>query len=286
MHDLIEERSLCDLRPARRNRFYYGKLMDVLHCSLEQEYVLAKEWLYNRAVLGPGVVCGLDVEPIENDDGRGVVVRAGLGIDFCGRWVVVPDDVLIVPLALTDPCGRPAHEDEPLPSKLEIQVCYDECRTDFGPTLVSDADCGCTPGCEAGTIVETYCLRVVEGTAPPVTEPCADLVMSGLKSGDLHGVLCALSRTCPPWPDDPCLTLANVTVHDDGTLDVDAVTARTVAPTNRILLQLISCLAECCRQVQPPVGELLQVVAVRMRRRDDKDPETPDLPVVGELVPP
>ena len=64
MQNTMDERKLSGLTPARRNRYYYGKLMDVLHFSMEQQYVLAKEWLFNRAVIGPGVVCGLDVQAV------------------------------------------------------------------------------------------------------------------------------------------------------------------------------------------------------------------------------
>ena len=141
----IDERKLSELTPARRNRYYYGKLMDVLHFSMEQQYVLAKEWLYNRAVLGSGVVCGLGVEPLTTSDGNGVVVRAGLAIDGWGREIVVPEDVALVPLELTDPCGKPS--DTALPKETRIDLCYAECLTDFAPAYVSD-DCGCDGGDE------------------------------------------------------------------------------------------------------------------------------------------
>lgn len=280
----MDERKLAGLTPARRNRYYYGKLMDVLHFSMEQQYVLAKEWLFNRAVVGPGVVCGLDVQAISGPTGNGLVIKAGLAFDGWGREIGVPDDVQLVPIAVTDQCGTP-QPGEQLPSQLVVSVCYAECCTDFAPALVSDPDCGCGGNCEAGTIVETYCLKVLPGTAPPVTEPCADDVMKGLKGGDLHKVLCALSQTCTATPDDPCLVLANVTVAADGTLTVDSCSPRTIAPTNRILMQLVSCFADCCGQMPPPPS-LLQVTAVRVLTRQGKSPIDPSLLTVGELQPP
>ena len=113
--------------------------------------------------------------------------------------------------------------------------------------------------------------------------------MNGLKSGDLHQVLCALSQTCTATPDDPCLVLANVTVAADGTLTVDSCSPRTIAPTNRILMQLVSCFADCCGQIPPPPS-LLEVTAVRVLTRHtpqgNLSPTDPALPVVGELAPP
>jgi hypothetical protein len=281
----IDLGQLTELAPARRNRYYYGKLMDVRHFTMEQRYVLSKEWLYNRAVLGPGVVCGLGVEPFSTSAGNGLVVHAGLAIDGWGREIIVPHDVSLVPLQLTDQCGQSAPvgtQAGAVPSQVIVQLCYSECQTDFSPTLVSD-DCGCGD-CEAGTIVETYCLKVTAGTAPAVTNACASDVINGLKAGKLHDVLCTLSQTCTALPPDPCLTLANVTVAPAGTLTVDSCSPRLVAPTNQVLAQLIACLAQCCADTSTPVANLLQVERVDLLQvKGLKDPMPT---VVSSLNPP
>src|ERR1035437_8557274 len=231
----IDVQRLTELASARRNRFYYGKLMDVLHFSMEQQYVLAKEWLYNRAVLGPGVVCGLQVEPLSNASGDGIVVRSGMAIDAWGREIVVPYDVPLVPLALTDQCGQTSQQSMQFAAKLMIQLCYSECLTDFAPALVNDPGCCCGGDCEAGTVVESFCLKVQLGTGTPVTEPCLDDVWNGIQAGTLHDVLCTLAEACPTNPSDPCLTLANVTAttNADGTMavSIDNRTPRLIAPT-------------------------------------------------------
>lgn len=286
----IAERKLTELLPARRNDYYYGKLMDVLHFNMEQQYVLSKQWLYNRTVLGSGVVCGMRVEAISNSSGHGVAIRSGLAIDGWGREIIVPADVAIVPLAITDQCGSPQPAANPLaPGSYMIQVCYNECLTDFSPSLVSDPDCGCG-GCEAGTVIESYCLRVLAGTGKAVTIPCLDAVKKGLAAGDVHAVLCELSASCPPDPDDACLTLANVTVAADGTLTVDDCTPRQIAATNLALIQLVSCLADCCSgSTTPPPPKPLQVTGVRvLTTRENAKPDDPNLPQVGNgvLVPP
>lgn len=276
-------RSLTELAPARRNRYYYGKLMDVHHFTMEQRYVLSKEWLYNRAVLGPGVVCGLGVDPLSTSAGNGLVVRAGLAIDGWGREIIVPDDVSLVPLQLTDQCGQPATaQGGALPSQVMVQLCYSECHTDFSPTLISN-DCGCAD-CEAGTVVETFCLKVTAGTAPAVTNPCSADVIKGIKAGNLHAVLCALSQTCTALPPDPCLTLANVTVAQDGTLTIDSCSPRLVAPTNLVLAQLVACLAQCCADMSTPVATVLQVDRVDLVRAATPDDPAPT--VLSSLDPP
>jgi len=38
-----------------RNRYFYGKLLDVFHFELEQNYLNAKRWLLTRLVTGYGV---------------------------------------------------------------------------------------------------------------------------------------------------------------------------------------------------------------------------------------
>src|SRR6266852_1865162 len=175
----MDERKLAGLTPARRNRYYYGKLMDVLHFSMEQQYMLSKQWLYNRAVLGYGVVCGLGVEPLTNPSGQGIVIRAGLAIDGWGREIVVPDDIPIVPLAITDQCGSPQPAQQ-LPSNVTVGICFSECLTDYAPAMVNDHGCGCGGNCEAGTVVESYCVKILAGTAPAITLPCLDDVKKGL----------------------------------------------------------------------------------------------------------
>src|SRR5205823_3478837 len=70
------ERRLSELQTPRRNHYYYSKLMDVLHFEMEQRYEMSKRWLLNRTVLGSGVICGLELTPIETSAGRGIRIGA------------------------------------------------------------------------------------------------------------------------------------------------------------------------------------------------------------------
>src|SRR5215470_10474610 len=82
-----DQRTPADLKTPVRNRYFYGKLLDVAHLEMEQEYFNSKRGLLNRLVTGAGVVCGLDVEL--TPDGSGVIVMPGVAIDKCGREIIV-----------------------------------------------------------------------------------------------------------------------------------------------------------------------------------------------------
>src|SRR3954467_7656851 len=96
-----------------RNRYFYGKLLDVFHFQLEQDYLNGKRWLLNRLVSGYGVLCGLDVQPAEN--GRAVVVTAGAALDRGGREIIVPctSEPIDIP---PRPASKP---DQPPPGNCE-----------------------------------------------------------------------------------------------------------------------------------------------------------------------
>jgi hypothetical protein len=52
-------------------------------------------------------------------------------------------------------------------------------------------------------------------------------------------------------------------------------------------MQLIRCLADCCKNGGPPPPKHpLQVTAVRVLRRGEQPPDAPNLPVIAELQPP
>jgi hypothetical protein len=85
-----------DLEVAVRNRYFYGKLLDVFHFELETDYMNGKRALLNRLVTGWGVVCGLDVLAV--DDGDAVYITRGVALDQWGREIIVPRDTRPIPL--------------------------------------------------------------------------------------------------------------------------------------------------------------------------------------------
>ena len=142
-----------------RNRYFYGKLLDVHHLEMEQRYLNEKRWLLNRLGLGTGVICGLELEPDES--GR-VLLRDGVAIDGRGREIVVTaPHVIEDPMALTDECGRPTGERAN--GMATISLCFHECDVDPAPVLV--ADCDVREECRPGAVRERF--RVVVTDGPP-----------------------------------------------------------------------------------------------------------------------
>jgi hypothetical protein len=189
------------LREPRRNKYFYGKRMDVQHFQMEQDYGKLKQWLLNRLTLGKGVLCGLRVSA----SGGRVCVDPGVAIDGLGREIIVPLRYCIDPVVIEDSCcdahrptptptpqptSTPAPTRTPQPTRqpgitpqpphvvdglFTLWLCYRECLTDHQPVLVSE--CGTRDECAAGTIVESFCLKFASGTPPPLGDPdwCAKL---------------------------------------------------------------------------------------------------------------
>lgn len=158
------------LSAPRRNNYYFGKLMDVVHFELEQNYGNSMRRLLNRLSLGEGVLCGLLVE--KSADGLQICVTAGVAIDSLGREIIVPKKACIDPWTLTDECGQPGEtlkKDEP--HLVHLCLAYRECGADFAPVLVED--CNLKTQCAPGTIVESFRLLVQEKVPAPPADTSA-----------------------------------------------------------------------------------------------------------------
>ena len=260
-----------DLQTAIRNRYFYGKLLDVYHFELETNYLNAKRWLLNRLVFGYGVVCGLDVKV--GPESHTVVITPGVAIDKWGREVVVPEETrpIAIPADLLPP-PRPGSEGEPVrqaqygehkdqgqygkrdPAKdrpyedkrkeeevwVKVMLCYHECEGD--PVPVMAGDCGGTDICAAGTIREQYRITFQEGRSKPINTACAipDLV-PGARI-DYSAVVRWVTDGCPELPRNPCITLANILVsgggHHCNEENID-INVRPIVYSNDLLYNLI-----------------------------------------------
>lgn len=208
------------LTPGRRPTYFEGRLLTADDLAAEQDYHVSRRRLVNRAVLGDGVVAGLGVEPAGTPGGP-VVVRPGMAVDAWGREIVVPDDVEVAVSG---------------PGEYTLEVRYRE-------ELV-----GRTPGGDATTVVEGYEVGLREGAAPDAAPSMPPEVVEALRAGDLQAALCGLAGAAGATGDgergeDPAVVLANVTVEPTGGVTVDACRPRRVAPTNRLLVQLVAALA-------------------------------------------
>jgi hypothetical protein len=223
-----------------RNRYFYGKLLDVLHLEMEQNYFNAKRWLINRTVVGYGVVCGLDVKI--GSDGASVIVQPGLAIDKWGREIIVPGNSPPVPLP-APAAVPPGEECEDDANCYHLVLCYHECQGDPVPAL--GGDCDQNAMCSPGSIRERYELCLRPRKLPKITVDCTvpDLV-SGTHL-NYPALAQYVSAPCPPCPDDPCIPLANVRVPDKGvafTVDDIDIAVRYIVFTADLMHDLLVCL--------------------------------------------
>jgi hypothetical protein len=282
MHDVMEDlrgrahaHDDAGLAAFVRNRYFYGKLLDVYHLELEQRYLNEKRWLMNRLGLGTGVLCGLE---LESSDGK-VVLHPGVAIDSRGREIVVTDAyVLEDPLALTDTNGRPTGDRAA--GTATICLAFHECDIEPAPVLVSD--CDVREECRPGAVRERFRVLVREGRhrivgdvdcaklsgeggtpydrppggirpigeRPPVTPPieraAERLEESFGRNASLtraYAALCdAIDHSCAP-PDDDCVPIGVVKSTGDDGVYAEHCGFRVPIYSNVVLLDLIVCVA-------------------------------------------
>ena len=239
-----------------RNRYFYGKMLDVFHFELEQNYFNGKRWMLNRLVAGYGVVRGLNV--LLSSDGKSIYVTPGVAIDKCGHEIVLCQPSAPVPLPVPPPAaagGPPtppasASTKEPQPpgtattapaaaagsttadngngstnnpvkncdcaDYYHLLLCYHECPTDPSPSLGGDCDTLAT--CSPGAVRERYTLELVEDKLAPArnTSALSELVNGGTISYPALASYVANQTFDDPCPDC-CVSLANIRVPDPGT---------------------------------------------------------------------
>jgi hypothetical protein len=252
MHDVMSPAMAhrSDLRTAVRNRYFYGKLLDVYHFDLESNYLNGKRRLLNRVISGYGVVCGLDVHRGPARDS--IVLTPGLALDKWGNEIVVPrkTEPIQVPSDVAEQAlsasYRPEGDYEGKPRDehgiVTVSICYHECDAD--PTPVLAGDCHGATTCEAGAVREQYRIVFAAGAAPPISTHCRfpDVISGG--RFDYAALARWVSGGCPSPHDDPCIPLANVrlTPGPKGerceATDID-ITIRPIVYTNDLIFDLI-----------------------------------------------
>jgi hypothetical protein len=233
-----------------RNRYFYGKLLDVLHFEMEQTYFNSKRWLLNRLITGPGVVCGLDVELTPNR--QGVIVLPGMAIDRCGHEIIVtePSQPVQLPEPPTYPHDTPEQGSQSRyqgsPQRrgdyceeeyAHIVLCYHECESDPVPALAGA--CETVTLCAASSIREQYKVEVRAGYAPERVSNFPDVITG--RRINYSAIVEYVTRPCRPLPDDCCIPLANVRLRDTGQgwePEID-INCRPIVYNNRLLYDLL-----------------------------------------------
>ncbi|HSA53468.1 MAG TPA: hypothetical protein VLH10_25575, partial [Yinghuangia sp.] len=244
--------------PLVRNRFHPGKLMDVRHWYLEQDYHRRTAALSARLGLGPGVLCGLDVELCDDES---LVVGPGVALDGRGRLIIVERPVRIDrPEVPTDCLGRP--DGEPVhDGTVAVRLCHHECGTEYVRT--SSADCDPHEDCVPSLTAERFMLRITEGEPKFVglsEEQCA-AVFPVDKPEDFdrrRAIARHIDHDCGCGHDDGCVVLATLRFSSERDTRLNAVRSRPVVYSNRVLFELLLCLAArvdaCCDALPSPAA--------------------------------
>lgn len=249
----------CDcieMCPPIRNRYFYGKLLDVVNFELEQNYFNCKRWMLNRLVSGYGVVCGLGVQLYGT---QAVQVQPGLAIDKCGREIMVcaPSDPFLLPApppaTTTTPgtTGTISTNNLPLTGAssspdccdgtyIHLSICYHECPSDPVPAM--GGDCDDHGLCSPGSIRERYMLQKDDGKLPPAStnSRIQDLISNG--QVNYAALANYVTNPCAAPGNDCCIPLANIRIPDPGgSYDQNSIdtTIRPIVYTNDLLYDLI-----------------------------------------------
>jgi hypothetical protein len=147
---------------GRRNRYFKGKRMTYQAFALEQDYLLTRRRLINRALYGWGVVSGFRIGPKRD------FIGPGLALDRHGRELVLPQACKLDPRD----CFREGPDEPPAPGRWLLRAHYAERLT--GEQLLP-AECGCDD-VEWNEVCETvvFSLKRLEGEehCPPGERPC------------------------------------------------------------------------------------------------------------------
>jgi len=180
-----------------RPRFFCGQLLTDEDLTALEQYVIDKNRLHNRYLVGWGVACGLEVS-CDPCDPRSVVVRSGYAVSPCGDDIVVCADTSVDICALIDTCNqqtpqcegpyqRPPADCRGGQDHWILAICYDErpvrgvtaqigagdtpasarcscggaggggCGCKGGAKTSSGGGCGCGSGASKGTATQTSC---------------------------------------------------------------------------------------------------------------------------------
>ncbi|MEO8653185.1 MAG: hypothetical protein ABI409_03580 [Ramlibacter sp.] len=143
-----------------RPRFFPGQLLSDDDLNRLEQYVIDKNRLHNRHLVGWGVACGLEVA-CSACDADSVTVHAGYALSPCGDDIVMCGDQSVNVCELIRQCKpetvvceqpygtAPAKCPDPI-ERWVLAVCYDERPTRGITALTGAGDSIATPGCRCG----------------------------------------------------------------------------------------------------------------------------------------
>lgn len=262
MVETLNEDGLRKLTAPVRNHYFYGKLMDAYHFSLESEHSNRKRCLINRLILGTGVVCGLVIAP--TNDGSRIRIGPGVVIERLGREIIVPAETPpIDPRQPTDDWGRPMGDRIEGEGTVTLCLAYHECEAEPVPIMVGN--CGAEQKCAPSIICERYRVLVKQVT-PPL--PAIELSCSqpnpfapsagGENPPNIHNSLVdRISKPCPEITGDTCIVIAQINLLAPNvpiTASMIDLSVRPLVYSNDLLLEMLLCKDQGSGGVPGPPG--------------------------------
>ena len=254
---------ICKVRRFERNHYYHGKMLSARDLADEQKYFNEKRWLINRAILGWGIVCGLDASL----DPSCLVVEPGLALDCCGHEILVCERLTLSletfqrALGGNRPVdgaqGRPfdaaqgkpqtQYQGQTPPSSVRWVLCLEykeRCTEPVKPV----GGCSSKNGSEYNRIQDDYVLTIREwdkACPDDHDDVCCPVPGLGSKTS-LHHALTERAKKCPHCKDCACVVLATGTFDGSAqpptvTLDPDSWKYRRLVYTNPALASVIRC---------------------------------------------
>ena len=149
----------CSLTEFQRNRYFHGKLMTARDMEAEQRYHRRRLNTVTRFVAGAGILCGLQVDRVAQDE-TDLLVRVGdgLALDCCGNPIVVDEAGEETATQAQGDAGNLPDVDQ-----VYLYLALDTCGTESVPTHGSED--ACKEECQFSRTVETF--RVEYETTPP-----------------------------------------------------------------------------------------------------------------------
>lgn len=154
-----------------RPRFFCGQLLTDKDLDAAQRYVIEKNRLHNRYLVGTGVVCGMAVR-CDPCDGI-VTIEPGYAIDCCGNDIVVCEAQKFDVLDYLKSCFKREEDGcqgkiQPPPSRCDrepkeycLVISYDELHTRPMTAMMRDNGCR-TSRCEPSRTSEVFRFDLVE----------------------------------------------------------------------------------------------------------------------------
>jgi hypothetical protein len=240
------------LHAPERNRYFYGKLMDVAHFEQEQTYFRNRQALVRPLTTGRGVRGGVVL--VAGAAPGLVTIQPGAALDRAGRLIVVPAPVTVDAHQPTDRAGIPSGD--PLTAEtVAISLAYAESSSDPEAVLIQHCD---TPrACADSTAVEGFVVIVRAESAPPsINYGCQLPKLPPPPDPSLLKLLTTnVSAAFPDLPADSSVPLGRVNLADGS---VDPFSGRAIVFSNAMLWQVLVCQAQQAGNFQ---GAILRYVS-------------------------